>query len=284
MITSKQFRDLPENDRVGTFEKLFRAALVSFLPDLAAAPWYVREREVVNLFVFGHLIPQFQDHDLDIRQLCIEVPVLKLRKSTNDELAKPEISQPGTGGPVSKPPKAPRQTLGKYGDIVVWTHNKATIWQTCRPLAHIEWKNINCLEKYPKKQLERAHEQDICLLQHNRSLVCVSYAVLTDWRNCHVEMRCKKISNGSDGKDPEDFFSPIFGPLPPHPAGIEVFQRDAPNRNLVWCLKSAAICPDKAIADLQHTYSELLLRPQGSACPDRIAHPSASADHGTTTI
>jgi hypothetical protein len=54
-------------------------------------------------------------------------------------------------------------------------------------------------------------------------------------------------------KRPEDFFSPTFGPLPPYSAGIEVFQRDTPNRNHVWRLKSEAICPDKAIADLQHT-------------------------------
>jgi len=243
MNTFQQFRDLP--DPISTFEKLFRAALESLLPDLAAAPWYVREREVVNLFVFQHLIPQFQDHDLDIRQLCIEVPVLKLRKSTNKELDKPEISQPGSGGIISKPLKEPRQTLGKYGDIVVWPHNKATIW----------------------------HEKDICLLQHNRSLVCVGYAVLTDWRDGHVEMRCKKIS---DGKDPEDFLSPTSGALLPYPAGIEALQRVAPNQNLAWCLKSAARCPTKAIDDLQHSYSELLLRPQGSACSDRIAHPGGA--------
>ena len=71
--TLKQFRDL--SDPIGAFERLFRAALESFLPDLAASPWYVREREIVNLSVFGHLLPQFQDERLDIGQIGIEVPV-----------------------------------------------------------------------------------------------------------------------------------------------------------------------------------------------------------------
>ena len=81
--TLKQFRDLP--DPIGTFERLFRAALESFIPDLAASPWYVRERDVVNLFVFGHLLPQFQNEDLDIRQVGIEIPVLKLPDSSTEK-------------------------------------------------------------------------------------------------------------------------------------------------------------------------------------------------------
>ncbi|MBZ5689830.1 MAG: hypothetical protein LAP86_32950 [Acidobacteriia bacterium] len=55
MNAFQQFRDLPADPTV-TFERLFRAALESLLPDLAEAPWYVREREVVNLFVFRHLL------------------------------------------------------------------------------------------------------------------------------------------------------------------------------------------------------------------------------------
>jgi len=53
-------------DAITIFDRLFRAALQSFLPDLADAPWYVREREVVNLFVFRHLVPRFIEEELDI--------------------------------------------------------------------------------------------------------------------------------------------------------------------------------------------------------------------------
>jgi len=114
MNTSRQFRDLP--DPTATFEGLFRAALESLLPDLADAPCYVRERDVVNLFVFGHLVPQFQDAKLDIGQLGIEVPVQVL-------------------------PESPSEKPGVYADIAVWHHHKATAWRTCKPLARIEWKN-----------------------------------------------------------------------------------------------------------------------------------------------
>lgn len=207
--TFQQFRDLP--DRIAKFERLFRAALESFLPDLADAPWYVREREVVNLFVFRHLIREFQIEKLDIGQIGIEVPVQKL-------------------------PESSKAKLSKSADIVVWLHNKATIWQTCKPLVHIEWKNISCREKNPGEK-ERQYEQDICDLNHNRRRVCVSYAVLTNQRDKHAEVRCKRIS---DGREPEDFFS--------RP------------------LRCAATCSEKAIADLQHSDPELLSRHQ--ACPD----------------
>jgi hypothetical protein len=209
MTTFQQFRYLA--DPIGTFERLFRAALESLLPDLAEAPWYVREREVVNLFVFRHLIPQFQTANLDIGQLGIEVPVLKL-------------------------PESSKAKSGKYADIVVWPHNKATIWQTCKPLIHIEWKNISCREENPRG-LDQKHEKDIRCLNHNRGSVCVSYAVLTDQRHRHVEVRCKRIM---DGRDPEDFFS---SPL-----------------------RCATTCCENAITDLQYDYRKLLLRPQ--ACPD----------------
>jgi len=98
--TFQQFRNLSEP--IGTFERLFHAALQSLVPDLADAPWYVREREVVNLFVFRHLVPQFQAAKLDISQIGIEVPVQVLPESAE---GKPAV----------------------YADIVVWPHIKATL-------------------------------------------------------------------------------------------------------------------------------------------------------------
>jgi hypothetical protein len=169
---------------------------------------------VVNLFVFQHLIPQFQAGNLDISQIGIEVPV---QVSPESDKAKP----------------------GVVADIVVWPHIKATMWRRCRPLARIEWKNISCREEN-LRDLERQHERDISRLNQNRRLACVSYAVLTDQRDRHVEIRCKRIA---DGKDPEDLF--------PRP------------------LRRAATYPEKATTDLQRGYRPLLSRPQ--ACPDCIA-------------
>jgi hypothetical protein len=116
----RQFRDL--SNPVDSFERLFGASLESFLPDLADAPWYVRERDVVNLFVFGHLVPKFQAEGLDIGQIGIEIPVQVI-------------------------PQSKKAALGVYADIVVWPHKKATVWRTCKPLARIEWKNISCRER-----------------------------------------------------------------------------------------------------------------------------------------
>lgn len=252
MSAFRQFRDLP--DPVGTFEKLFRAALESLLPDLAASPWYVREREVVNLFVFGHLIPQFQlqSENLDIRQLGIEVPVQKLPKSIEARLDKPG-ELPLNEAPVPESPKPAKQALGKYADIVVWPHNKATLWQTCKPLVHIEWKHISCRTENPS-YLEQEHADDICLLRHNRTLVNVSYAILTEWhpfprewrmgqRDRHVKLTCKRISDAKE--DPEVFFS----------------------------LGVPATCSEGAITVLQGPHTKVRSRPQ--ACP--VCIPDSSA-------
>jgi len=172
MDTRRQFRDLA--DPTTTFEGLFRAALESLLPDLADAPWYVRERDVVNLFVFGHLVPQFQNAKLDIGQIGIEVPVQVL-------------------------PETPNEKPGVYADIVVWQHNKATAWRTCKPLARIEWKNISCRTK-KAAHLEGQHQKDILHLRRNSHLASVSYALLTARQGGIVELRCKRIVPGIENE------------------------------------------------------------------------------------
>lgn len=173
MNSLKQFRELPNPIRA--FGHLFQAALRSLLPDLAACPWYIREHEVVNLFVFQHLIPQFQNEGYDIAQLGIEVPIQKIRKHN-------------------------RAKFGRNADIAVWPHVKATRWQRCKPLAVIEWKNISCREKHPAG-LIRDHESDIVFLQDNAELISVGYAVLTDQRNKHIAVQCKRILKGTPTRD-----------------------------------------------------------------------------------
>ena len=152
MDKCRQFRDL--SDSTGTFEGLFRAALESLLADLADAPWYVRERDVVNLFVFRHLVPQFQAANLDNSQIAIEVPVQVLPEGLKE---KPSV----------------------YADIVVWPHSRATVWRKCKPLARIEWKNISCRTK-KAAHLEGQHQKDILHLRHNSYLSSMSYALLSD--------------------------------------------------------------------------------------------------------
>lgn len=227
MTTLRQFRDIPEGDRIVTFERLFKTALKSFLPDLAKAPWHVREREVVNLFVFGYLLSQFQAEELDVRQIGIEIPVEQFRE--ND-----------------------KSKFGKYADIVVWPHNNSTIWLTCKPLVHIEWKNISCREPKPG-ELRKDHEQDIRYLVRDRQKVSVSYAILTEWHpfkserrmgqlDRYVEVHCKRIPATGD---PEDFFP----------------------------LKVEATCSEDAITVLLGDVKKVRSRPQ--ACP--VCIPDSSA-------
>lgn len=177
----KQFCGLAKP--IGTFERLFRDALESFLPNLAASLWHVREHEVVNLFVFRHLIPQFRKRKLDIGQIGVEVPLLRLPKLKTE-----------------KPPK------GKYADIAVWFHSNASRSRTCRPLAHIEWKNISCLDPEKKaREQKQKHKEDIRCLKHNQTLASACYAVLTDQRNGYVKIFCTRIVNGTKATN---FFAP----------------------------------------------------------------------------
>lgn len=232
MSTFAQLRDCGE-DPIVIFEELFHTALGKLLPELAKAPWYVREREVVNLFVFGHLIPQFQKKNLDISQLGIEVAVQKL----------PKIIEAESDG--AKSSKQAREMLGRYADIVVWPHAEATLWQTCKPLVQVEWKHISCRTERPP-DIKKGHEDDIRLLQHNRSLVCVSYAVLTEWhmdqRERYVEVSCKRIGVVKESGD-------------------------------FWSRKVAATCSESEIAVLQGPHEKVRSRPQ--ACPVCIPQPSA---------
>lgn len=175
--TFQQFRNLSEP--IGTFERLFHAALQSLVPDLGDAPWYVREREVVNLFVFRHLVPQFQAEKLDISQIGIEVPVQVIPESAE---GKPAV----------------------YADIVVWPHIKATLWRTCKPLARIEWKNVSCRQR-SACNLERQHREDVDHLNLNWKLASANYAVITARQGGNVAVRCTRIVDGK----PEEFMSPI---------------------------------------------------------------------------
>jgi hypothetical protein len=215
----RQFRDL--DDPIGSFENLFRGALQSLVPDLAASPWYIREREVVNLFVFGHLVPQFQQNgNLDLRQIGIEVP-------------------------VQKTPESVKAKHGKYADILVWSHCKATIFRTCKPLVHIEWKNISCREEN-RADLLRQYAKDILFLQRDRQWASANYAVLTEWQDSQVKLHCTRILAS---RDPEDFF------LTP--------------------LSCKMTCPDAEVERLQGHI--LGLYQDNSTCPDCATRPRTRA-------
>jgi len=160
-----QFRDLANPTEI--FQRSFRAALDSLATDLADAPWFIREREVVNLFVFRHLVPRFLEEGLDIGQIGIEFPLPKIPEA--------EGEKPGSGA-----------------DLVIWPHRKATLWKRCTPLARIEWKNICCREKHPSN-LKKQHVDDIVFLQRNIEGAVLNFAVLTSRQDGEVTVSCKQV-------------------------------------------------------------------------------------------
>ena len=150
-------------------DSLIRRALSSLYEELAVCDWYVREHEVVNLFVSGHLL---STRDLDPRQVAIEGPVLKVLETDGEK-------------------------LGVRKDVVVWRTPNTTLWKSCptnerlnndarlrfgsRPYAIIEWKNISGVTKGPSRVL-REHAGDIRWLITNTKagMMVVGFAVLVD--------------------------------------------------------------------------------------------------------
>lgn len=134
-----QFCDL--DDAKGAVHAVLLESLEALLPDLADAPWLLREREVINLLVFRHLVPRFQSAGIDIAQIGIEVPTLKSKSTGKDRL---------TSG----------------GDLVIWPHAKASVWRRCKPLTRVEWKNISCRERR-RGNIRRDNRTDLVFLQES---------------------------------------------------------------------------------------------------------------------
>ena len=110
------FDQLP--NAVEVFDEIMSQSLPPFFEELARHDGYVREHEIVNLFVFGHFVHQFQHRGLDLRQIGIDYPVKQIQQSSGD---------------------APR-TLRH---LVVWPRVGATLWCGYQPVAVVEWKNIS---------------------------------------------------------------------------------------------------------------------------------------------
>jgi hypothetical protein len=164
------FRDLGPNAE-SIFRELFHNALSTLLPDLADAPWFVREREIVNLFVFRHLLPEFQNQGLRIDQIGIEFPLPKI-------------------------PESPKERPGSAADILVWPHERATLWHRCRPLARIEWKNMSC-RNTSLTAAKRLQQEDLVFLQTNQYFADLNYSVLTTRHDQVVRVECIEIPEAS---------------------------------------------------------------------------------------
>jgi hypothetical protein len=118
------------NAAISEIDGLIRSSLSSLVDDISSSGWTGRrEREVVSLFCFGHLLQQCKPDTFlhDVTQISIEVAVPQV------------IGQVGrTGKATSK--------VQVCKDVVIWPTPRMTCWDaggnpTVRPTSIIEWKH-----------------------------------------------------------------------------------------------------------------------------------------------
>ena len=118
------------NPLVNEIDSVIRPSLSSLVADFSANNWTGRrEREVVSLYCFGHLLRECRTDGLihDPTQIGIEVPV-------------PQVT-----GQLGRTGKSTRK--GQVcKDVVIWPRPRMTCWDsegkpTVRPISVVEWKH-----------------------------------------------------------------------------------------------------------------------------------------------
>lgn len=179
----------PSTLPVPTLDQLIHRGLTGLFNELQTCNWYVREHELVNLFVFGNLVPMFQERGLDLTMIGIEYPAMQAIASESSR-------------------------FGARKDLVIWPEPRMTLWKGCeltrgmelstlhalgcKPLAIIEWKNISRITRTPV-EVRNGHQLDIEWLRRNveANMVQVGFAVLVDQSTNLVRLNCKRVANGT---------------------------------------------------------------------------------------
>jgi len=183
----------------GVIDSILQETLPKLLSELKSSLWYVSEHAVVNLFVFGYLVPAFQklpafqEYGWDLTLMGMEASVLQIEKAT--------------------PCK-----LGTRKDIVFWRQPRSTRWKGydllpafdkdyvrehgCKPLAVVEWKNISRFTLKANK-VKTDHERDVEWLRDNlqMKMLDLGYAILVDQRNeGSPTLACQRITREREDK------------------------------------------------------------------------------------
>ncbi len=170
-------RDTP-NPAINDLDAVIRSSLSSLVSGFSADNWTGRrEREVVSLFCFGHLLRECRPESFlhDATQISIEVAVPQLTG---------QIGR--TGKSTSK------DQVCK--DVVIWPGPRMTCWNsdgkpTVRPISVIEWKhNEGVIPGYDVDWLREfsATAEDF-----------VGYAVSTNHGGPHnFRLSCTRIHRG----------------------------------------------------------------------------------------
>lgn len=171
------------------FEAILHTSLTGLFEELGRSNWYIREHEIVNLFTFGHLVPMFQHHGLDLTMIGIEFPVLQV-----------DVTD--------------KSRFGARKDLVIWPEGLTTLWKNCevaphmntkglrvsgrKPFAIIEWKVISRIhDAVEATRRELAHEKDIIWLTRNLDgdMMSIGYAVLVTQHAGEIRVKCVKVSD-----------------------------------------------------------------------------------------
>jgi hypothetical protein len=82
-----------------------------------------------------------------------------------------------------------------WADLIVWSHERASLWGGCKPLARVEWKNISQFDdKRRRRTVTQDHLGNIEFLVRNFAGAQASYAVLTSRLDGWMRLSCKKIT------------------------------------------------------------------------------------------
>jgi len=157
-------------------------ALRSLIDDLSVPSWHGREREIVSLFVLGHLVP-----------LCRRGSALFEPTQIGIEVAVPQyVESRRTNPDVCK-------------DVVIWPRPKMTVWNANRgkteyPLCVIEWKSVNRQDSTTQKTRKRSeYENDIEWLRRTAELSpgFTGYAVLVVQGPGSPTLECARTFSGA---------------------------------------------------------------------------------------
>ncbi len=163
-------------------DEVINRSLGTLLADLSLPDWYGREREIVSLFAFGHLL-----------RAGTESGVLSHPTQIGIEVAVPQMKE------------KPNKKSYVCKDVVIWSGPKMTCWtkegrNSRYPLCVIEFKSINRNDDpTAARRKAREHRSDLEWLRRTSELAAgfVGYAVFIDQHAARVTLICSRALNGS---------------------------------------------------------------------------------------
>lgn len=175
-------------------DSMLKTAFISMLDELRQPGWWRREHELVNLFVFGYLIP-----------LCSPGRVLHDLTQIGMEAAVPQL--PGRGGDRKNPDVCK--------DLVIWPEARMTCWgqdgsEMLKPLCVLEWTSLNRQGRAStRRDKEGKYQEDLdWLVQVSRSAErFVGYAVLVDQQTEPLMLRVNRARDGRSSEPWTDLVS-----------------------------------------------------------------------------